>query len=296
MSDELYQQDSLEERLKSGEYGEEEPEAESEVGEEEELDYEVKSRQLEERLSQLEEENRTKSAAIAEERERRRVSESNLQELLSQIKTAGDQSRQAQQEPIPDPEEDEIGYIRHQVERQNAILEHLLTGSQQAQTQAQQQNQAQAVVQAYLADIERVKTTSAPDIREAMSYLYNSRKQELEAMGYNDPQLVHQSILNEEMAIVGQSLMSRASPAERFYTLAKMRGYQPQAQSQDSRGAPVHSPRSPKSLAGIPGASPATPETFEAKVSRVAASDMHEDIMRLDPKELDKILKRYTVK
>jgi hypothetical protein len=127
-----------------------------------------------------------------------------------------------------------------------------------------------------------------------MEHLYNSRKQELETMGYNDPTQVHQGILNEEAAIVSQSLMNRASPAERLYSLAKMRGYQPQGEA--STAGAMHPPRLPKSLAGIPGSSPTATESFDAKAARLAGMDMHEDIMGLDPKELEKLLKRYVVR
>ncbi|MGE3710037.1 MAG: hypothetical protein AB7G35_10215, partial [Hyphomicrobiaceae bacterium] len=65
-----------------------------------------------------------------------------------------------------------------------------------------------------------------PDFREAYGYLVSHRVAELREMGH-DAATAQEIAQNNELAIVNLAFSQGASPAERLYKLAKLRGYAP---------------------------------------------------------------------
>lgn len=135
------------------------------------------------------------------------------------------------EEPLPDPEQDIIGFNRGlaaRVERQFQRFDEALGGINQRlgqfgdQTAAErEQNQ---IVNAYRQDATAF-TQRQPDFGEAYRYLISSRDIELQAAGYDDPAERNRLIMADEQALAVRALQAKASPAERVYALAKARGY-----------------------------------------------------------------------
>ncbi|MEW6645390.1 MAG: hypothetical protein AB1586_33175 [Pseudomonadota bacterium] len=165
-------------------------------------------------------------AALHEERGRRRDLDRqnrDLQQQLAELK--GKFSiidRLAAPPPPREPtvEDDIFGVVRNTSSAINDIRRRLDVADQEKREVAWRDD----LVRAYQVDAAQFESKT-PDFKAAYNHLLQSRAQELIALGYDDPQAVHQALLADEFAVAQMALQSRRSPAEVIYNLARQRGY-----------------------------------------------------------------------
>lgn len=129
---------------------------------------------------------------------------------------------QQQERPPPKPEEDIFGAMDHTGRRVEQI-ERMLQENQRTQEQDTQRSQ---IVNAYVADAQRV-AREKPDFADAYTHLLETRDRELQAMGYTDPMMRQQARQNDEFTVAAIAMQNKISPAEAIYNLAIARGWQP---------------------------------------------------------------------
>lgn len=158
---------------------------------------------------------------------RARELEEQLQKMRDEIakQQQEQQAKLAQPEPeeIPDPEADPLGFYNYKINQlEKATKQH--TEYLQQQHQAQQQRQAyDQFINTYRASTEEY-LSKVPDYKDAYSFLYNERYNELLDAGYNAQQ-ADALAKEDEMAIVAKAYQDRVNPAERLYKLATRRGF-----------------------------------------------------------------------
>lgn len=165
-------------------------------------------------------------AALQEERGRRRALDRELREAREKLanfegrfavlERAGRAEEPAQAGP-PDPEDDIFGAVR--------AIQHRIEGHERAAYEAQVQSARQArFVSDYQADAAQFRQGN-PDYMDAYNYLLQTRAAELRAIGYDEPQALHQALSSDEIGIAQMAFAKGKSPAEMIYALAKQRGY-----------------------------------------------------------------------
>lgn len=127
----------------------------------------------------------------------------------------------------PTPESDIVGYARKIGETVEQVQRRLDDQAAAEQASAEQHR----LVNAYRADAARFEA-QAPDFRAAYDHLLQSRAAELQAIGYSDPQTLHDALQADEFAIAHLAFSRGQSPAELLYALAQQRGYR---RANDSR-------------------------------------------------------------
>lgn len=116
-------------------------------------------------------------------------------------------------------EEDPIGNI----EAMRKLAEQMTAQQKEAQTQTAQQQQFQQInnrMQSYEVDF----LADNPDYNEAAAHFRESRKAELEDMGYAGAEL-QAALTNDLVGLAVRSMQSGKDPAEVVYNLAKKRGF-----------------------------------------------------------------------
>ncbi len=165
-------------------------------------------------------------AALHEERSRRKEIDRHNRALQQQVAELRGKFSIIEQLNAPPPrktptvEEDIFGVVRNTTQTV-AQLQQRIEQREQQDRVSQHQN---ALVSAYRADAAQFEA-KAPDFKAAYNHLLNSRAQELLALGYDDPQAIHQALLADEFAVAQTALATRRSPAEVIYQLAQQRGY-----------------------------------------------------------------------
>lgn len=84
---------------------------------------------------------------------------------------------------------------------------------------------------AFLDDAKRFQAAQT-DFGDAFTHLIEGRHKELEMLGVTDKAKREAQISSEARELVRQAQEANQSPAERFYAIAKLRGYAPKAQEQ----------------------------------------------------------------
>jgi uncharacterized membrane-anchored protein YhcB (DUF1043 family) len=165
-------------------------------------------------------------AALHEERSRRkeidrhnRVLQQQVAELRGKFSVIERLNAPAPDKP-PTIEEDMAGVVRNTTE----TVAQLQKRMEQRDTQERAAHQQNALVSAYRADAAQFESR-IPDFKAAYDHLLQSRAQELLALGYDNPQAIHEALLADEFAVAQSALMTRRSPAEVIYNLARQRGY-----------------------------------------------------------------------
>lgn len=135
------------------------------------------------------------------------------------------------EEPLPDVNTDPIGHFRGVAERearargdlakQVETLTSLVRGSQEAQTRQQQANELRQWGEAQ----ERAFMATEPGYAEAMNWLRQSRHDELEAIGVEDPQQREQIINADITGIAVKARRDGASFPGRLFNLSQKRGW-----------------------------------------------------------------------
>jgi len=165
-------------------------------------------------------------AALHEERSRRkeidrqnRVLQQQVAELRGKFSVIERLNAPAPQ-PEPTVENDMAGVVRNTSEAVTQLQKQMEARDTQERTARQQY----ALVDAYRNDAAQFEART-PDFKAAYNHLLQSRAQELTALGYDNPQALHEALLADEFAVAQSALATRRSPAEVIYQLARQRGY-----------------------------------------------------------------------
>lgn len=213
--------------------GQENTEANSEVGPQEET-----PEQAEEKHA------RNYQAAMKEERQRRQEIERVLAETKAQ--QAADKQRMEerfqevinrikQQEPqmqVPSFDEDPLGHQQHVIKE---LQDYVLKQNEYLQSQqevSQREYQRQQFERAYMGQAQEFSKVT-PDFMDAYNYLVSKKMGEYMAAGLSEAQ-ANQQITREEAQVVSLAFQQGVNPAERVYAMARASGYakaQPQAQA-----------------------------------------------------------------
>lgn len=179
------------------------------------------------------EELRGLKSALAEERRRNRDLAENqrrevaeravLNERLTQLDQAVRRSQEPKPAPAPDRDQDPVGWMSHQVEQHNRMLQGLgqyVQHREQATQQQQRQQQFMQRVQGL--EIEFVQ--QYPDYHQALTHLRQELIGDLTSAGYS-PQQAVQHVHQQELAAAWNAMSLGENPAARLYALAQRRGY-----------------------------------------------------------------------
>jgi hypothetical protein len=161
---------------------------------------------------------------------------------------------------IPNPDADPIGAVRALAEMVHAQRVQQYE-QQQVQQRQQQEAQTYQTLTTYMEQGENEFRTSAPDYNDAATYLVQSRKAELKALGYEDAQ-IDEGIRYEYMTLINDAAGRGQNPAALVYAQAAARGYArkaaeprptPAAQRLDAMRQADSLPKAPKSGGGSKG-------------------------------------------
>lgn len=136
---------------------------------------------------------------------------------------------------IPNPDADPIGAVRALAQMVQAQRV-----QQYEQIQAQQRQQQEAQTYETLTGVmeqgEAEFRQQAPDYNDAATYLVQSRKAELKALGYPDEQ-ISEGIRYEYLTLINEAAQRGQNPAALVYAQSKARGYtgKPQPSQADQR-------------------------------------------------------------
>ncbi len=145
------------------------------------------------------------------------------QSMLSQQQAPQQQVPAQQQESVPDPEEDPLGYQQYQIKQlEKTIVSHNKYLTQKHEHE-QRSAQESAFNQAY-ANAAREFTTKTKDFMDAYKYITEARIEEHVAAGFSREK-ANLFLMDDEKMIVAQAFQDNVNPAERIYNLAKARGY-----------------------------------------------------------------------
>ncbi|WP_342711511.1 hypothetical protein AAFG13_06625 [Bradyrhizobium sp. B124] len=144
--------------------------------------------------------------------------------IIDRLKLAGADPGPEQPAAPPTPEEDIFGAVKH-VGETVAQMQKRLDDQAAAEKQAKETATAQTeFVNRYRSDAETFQKSN-PDYRTAYDFLLQSRAGELQAIGFDTPEALHQALIADEAAIAEMAFAKGKSPAEMIYALAKQRGY-----------------------------------------------------------------------
>lgn len=161
-----------------------------------------------------EEEKKVNYGALHEERMKRREIQAQLDELK---KWKEEQTRpQPQQQPEVTYDEDPIEVLRRENEQVKQVLN--------AQYQSELQKRQEAAYWDRVTESEIAFKQDAPDFDNAVKFLADNRLEELRDIGWSEAEAA--KILRDEVKwIADKAYADEVNPAERFYNLAKRRGY-----------------------------------------------------------------------
>lgn len=287
MSDDELSREQLEEQLMAGEYEEGEEGVEEEVRVEPEVQAEeVNLDEMQERIRNLEQEISSRTAAMHEERDRRRVIEGQHAQLMDYLREARERAGQAQVRPEESYEDDEYGdfikaWERRYGEPLRVAMDRLHQLEQYFQGQQTYHNQAQQ----FAMQSQQFKQQH-DDYEDAVAFLINKARRRAEIFIPDASQ--REQVVQHEV----QRLMYFTP--EKLYSLAKEDGYSPRG-SEQAPASPGGNAKPvggrPKSLGAIPGGSGEVPLGWEAKAQKVIDANFDE-LSKLPLEELDRILKK----
>lgn len=166
-------------------------------------------------------------SALHEERARRRQidaefrkTQQELAELRGKFSIIDRIGQPAEPEAPITPETDIFGYTR----KTGETVEQLQKRLDERDRAEKETAERTKIVNAYRNDAAQFEAKT-PDFKAAYNHLLQSRMAELQAMGYDDPQQLHEALQADEMAIAQMALSRGKSAAETLYQLAQQRGY-----------------------------------------------------------------------
>lgn len=149
----------------------------------------------------------------------------NYQKIMAEINALKAPTKPAEAQPEINYDESPLEYLKSQLDK-------VTTEFQQTKEQQQYAEQERSLVQKYMAKTEEF-TAKTPDFKTAYDFLVNSREQEYITIGYT-PEEARQAALQDEYAIVKNTIEKGGDPAELMYSLAKHRGYAVPQKKQES--------------------------------------------------------------
>ena len=192
--------------------------------------------------------------ALSEERGKRKELESKLAQMEGRFQEF--MERAAPKEPeatIPEFDEDPAEHLRMSQEVTQRTVQSLAEQQAQEVEQRYQRQQIDAFA-GRLKESEADFAKANPSYEDAASFLRDSRKAEYKMLGWQEHEV--ESKLIEETIMLGIDAERRGiSPAQRFYDIAKGRGFQPKAGSPVSNLQQVKDNQGTTSL-GSNGVSP----------------------------------------
>lgn len=179
-----------------------------------------KKRDFEKAFSVAESKRLELKRQLKEQAEQTAALKSQLDQLVSQVKTP-----QATEAPVPDKDEDPMGYYAHQLQNvQQTVTKQQEYLQQQAQ-EYQRSQQMNQFLDGYKRQAQEFQQTQA-DFADAYRYLEQSRIDEYTAAGYT-PAEASRLLQEDEIALAVRAQQDGVNPAERLYLMAKSRGYAP---------------------------------------------------------------------
>lgn len=204
--------------------------------------------------------------------------------LLNDALTSGQQKKveeQRDEDPEPDPEKDIFGWAKW-AQRDRARMQQQLTKTTtHVQQKEQTEHNEQALATFYRDDARNFAEREA-QFAPAYNFLFHSRAVELAAAWYGKdvaageqltpPELarIRSTISAEEKSIVIDAAQNRQSPAARIFTLAKARGFRPQAAPAAQNGQPGQGQPAPRQNAPAASAAPSVADEI-ARIQRGTA-------------------------
>lgn len=165
-----------------------------------------------------------------------------LTEILEGQQTAQLQQQQPQNQTEEETEIDpkvDIFAAFGQLKKRNDALTQQLAETRDSTTKQYTQMQ---MAERYRQDATRFASENA-DFFDAYRYLLDTRKAELEVLGFTDPQAISQAIASEERALVQHELSRPGGrPAQKIYDLARAKGYR----KKEAAPAPAPTPPAPQ--------------------------------------------------
>jgi len=183
--------------------------------------------------SKIEQERDNYRRAMKEERQRRQEIEARL-EKLEGLKEQIEKLSAARQPETKDPEfmEDPKGYVDLQSKKVQEAIQRLESQAKEGSSRAQEQLAQMQFMQNVQSD-ESQFIRQNPDYYEALNFIREQRRTELEELGIEDEQEIAQIINREELQAAAVAMNKGTSAAAHYYNRAKRLGY---AKEQDTSG------------------------------------------------------------
>lgn len=165
--------------------------------------------------------------ALHQERERRKETERQFQELQRQFAEIQAKLNPPPEIVVPDPVLQPEAFKQFQIDQ----IKQRAAEKAEADRQAQERAQEQQIMARVNQDVMQFKAT-VPDYDPAFQHAVKVRREELAFYG-NSPEQIDQQIEVDVRAIVTQAYTQGKNPGELFYSYAKMRGYSPAQAARD---------------------------------------------------------------
>jgi len=237
------------------------------------------------------------NAALQEARKEAKEYRQKLDGLMEKLSEAALQKQQPAQaedpDPAPDKDEDPFGYLQWE----NRQLRKEVDGVKQTTGQMTEQQKAQQEVATFI-NTYRAKgeefAARTPDFQDAYEFLREDRLAFYEGLY---PEMTQDDIIrtvnNEELNLARQFLENGINPAERFYNVAKSRGYKPTSAKVDDATAKLQQQKQMQdanvSLGTLPGSGGVKDTIDDADVSKMSQEQLYAFIAK-NPQEAERIL------
>lgn len=165
--------------------------------------------------------------ALHQERERRKETERQFQELQRQFAEIQAKLNPPPEIVVPDPVLQPEAFKQFQIDQ----IKQRAAEKAEADRQAQEQAQEQQIMARVNQDVQQFRAAT-PDYDQAFQHAVKVRREELAFYG-NSPEQIDQQIEVDVRAIVQQAYTQGKNPGELFYGYAKMRGYSPAQAARD---------------------------------------------------------------
>lgn len=165
--------------------------------------------------------------ALHQERERRKETERQFQELQRQFAEIQAKLNPPPEIVVPDPVLQPEAFKQFQIDQ----IKQRAAEKAEADRQAQERAQEQQIMARVNQDVQQFRAAT-PDYDQAFQHAVKVRREELAFYG-NSPEQIDQQIETDVRAIVQQAYTQGKNPGELFYGYAKMRGYSPAQAAKD---------------------------------------------------------------
>lgn len=174
--------------------------------------------------------------ALAESRFQQRQMQRQLKEMQDTLAQLRQPALERGDEPVIDPEKDPHGALRYMHAKLQSY-ENQEAKRQQEQAQEAEQQRVIGELTNYLQEGETAIRAEHPRYDDAAKHLIETRRQELAALGYADPNVQGEIIRNEYMQLTYQAAAQGQNPAYLIWAQAKSRGFNPEAEPEPQPAA-----------------------------------------------------------